>query len=492
MNSRWRTLALVFPALIGFGHAAQAQEARSGELDRTVLKKPADAPAASDGTQLPKPDPKSEQAILDTLQLAYRWGYPLIAMATNNTEYYGSTVNAFYSMKTATDDKAQNGPGFNAEVLYSAGALDLSQEPMVFTLPPVGDRFVVVPVQDAWGNIDRAIGTRVDGNDGGTFLITGPGWKGTVPAGMTQVPLHTSVGFLPIRTMVKNTDDAKAFAATTQDKYTLTPLSRWGTGAPNPNRDSLKDPLISDPARNYLALVNAMPTNEYFNRLNQLLVHNPPYDYDAPVLKEFAKLGIGAGLEFKIEKFSPAVREAMKAFGQNDPKVAAAKFAGEGMNEHRAKIAGHFGTEYFERYLLVFGGLGGQLTEDAMYFWLKTDESGQKLKGDTSYVVHFDKDKIPKTKAFWSLTLYNKDFYLPEGMPLGRHVRNSNSGMKLNADGSLDLYLQPDNPGPDKVDNWLPTPRGQEYFCLMRIYWPEGDVLSGKWQQPLPKVVDGQ
>ena len=141
-------------------------------------------------------------------------------------------------------------------------------------------------------------------------------------------------------------------------------------------------------------------------------------------------------------------------------------------------------------YLMLFGGLGGQLMEDGMYFWLKTDESGQKLKGDTSFVVHLDKDKIPKTKAFWSLTLYNKDFYLPKGMPLDRHVRNSNSGMKLNADGSLDIYLQPDNPGPGKVDNWLPTPRGEEYFCVMRIYWPKTEAPSilppgeGTWQPP--------
>jgi hypothetical protein len=89
------------------------------------------------------------------------------------------------------------------------------------------------------------------------------------------------------------------------------------------------------------------------------------------------------------------------------------------------------------------------------------------------------------------LTLYNKDFYLPQRMPLGRHMRNSNSGMKLNADGSLDIYRQPDSPGPDKVDNWLPTLRGQEYFSVMRIYWPQGDVLSGKWRQPTPKVIDG-
>jgi hypothetical protein len=67
---------------------------------------------------------KSDQEIIKTLQLAYRWGYPLMAMATNTRETYGSTINAFYNMKTATDETSQRDRGFNAETLYSAGALD--------------------------------------------------------------------------------------------------------------------------------------------------------------------------------------------------------------------------------------------------------------------------------------------------------------------------------------------------------------------------------
>lgn len=113
-----------------------------------------------------------DQQTIDTLQLAYRWGYPLMAMATNNRETYASTTNAFYGMKTAADEKSQRDNGFNAETLYSAGALDLAKEPVVFSMPKVGDRFVVFPVQDAWGNIDNVIGKRTEGNDGGTYLIS--------------------------------------------------------------------------------------------------------------------------------------------------------------------------------------------------------------------------------------------------------------------------------------------------------------------------------
>lgn len=95
--------------------------------------------------------------------------------------------------------------------------------------------------------------------------------------------------------------------------------------------------------------------------------------------------------------------------------------------------------------------------------------------------------QIPKTKAFWSLTLYDKDFFLPQGLPMSRHVRNSMDDMNRGPDGSLVVYLQPDNPGANKEANWLPTPR-DNCFVVMRVYGPEGDILTGKWQQPAVRL----
>lgn len=427
----------------------------------------------------------ADQAVLETLKLAYRWGYPLLAMAINNTDFYGPTLNAFYHMKAAADEKSQNGRGFNAETLYSAGALDLRAEPVVFSMPPVGDRFVVFPVQDGWGNIDNVIGTRTVGNGGGNFLISGPGWKGKVPAGMRHFRLASNVGFLPGRNMVRNATDAKTFASTVQNRYALTPLSRWGKGPPNPNRDSIDSPLPVDPARNYNAQLLAMSTNDFFNRLNALLIDNPPYDYDAPVLKRFAPLGIGAGKRFDIMAFSPAVREAMAAFGRTDPVEMGARFAREGQTPHQRAISSRFGTDYEERYRQMFGGLGGNLMQDAMYYWLKADSSGAVLNGVNSYVVHFDAAQIPQSKAFWSLTVYDQGFMLPRGLPYNRHVLNSSSPLVFNPDGGLDFYLQPTRPGPEREANWLPTPNG-EFFMILRVYWPGKLHLSHRWVQPVP------
>jgi hypothetical protein len=430
----------------------------------------------------------NDTEILETLKLAYRWGYPLLAMAINNTDFYGPTLNAFYNMKSAADEKSQADKGFNAETLYSAGALDLREEPVVFSMPDVGDRFVVFPVQDGWGNIDNVIGTRTVGNKGGNFLISGPNWKGEVPEGMKHYRLASNVGFLPGRSMVTSPEDAKQFAATVMDKYALTPLSRWGKGAPNPNRDSISSPLPIDPAKNYNAQLLAMPTNDYFNRLNALLIDNPPYDYDAPVMAKFAPLGIGPGLTFDIKSFSSNVQEAIAKFGKTDPLETAAKFVSRGQTQESREKTCRFGTDYYERYLQLFGGLGGNLMEDAMYYWLSSDTKGAALTGKDAYVVHFDAAQVPKTKAFWSLTLYDKDFYFPKGLVLNRHVLNSNSGLVFGTDGSLEIYVQAKSPGAEHEANWLPAPEG-EFFMILRVYWPGEEFLTGKWVQPVPKRI---
>ena len=59
---------------------------------------------------------------------------------------------------------------------------------------------------------------------------------------------------------------------------------------------------------------------------------------------------------------------------------------------------------------------------------------------------------------------------------------------KYNADGSLDLYFQSDSPGKDKETNWLPSPKAP-FNLSMRLYAPQVDALTGKWNPPPVKKV---
>ena len=81
------------------------------------------------------------------------------------------------------------------------------------------------------------------------------------------------------------------------------------------------------------------------------------------------------------------------------------------------------------------------------------------LDGANKYTLHFDKGVTPPAAAFWSITLYDSEgFQVPNS--LNKFTVSSWMPLKYNADGSLDLYLQDENPGTDKEVSWLPAPKG--------------------------------
>ena len=86
--------------------------------------------------------------------------------------------------------------------------------------------------------------------------------------------------------------------------------------------------------------------------------------------------------------------------------------------------------------------------------------------------------------AFWSLTMYDMPNYYLVANPIDRYsIGDRTPGVAYNDDGSLDLYLQHDSPGPDKESNWLPTPSG-DFRPLVRMYQPGAEVLDGSYELP--------
>jgi hypothetical protein len=143
---------------------------------------------------------------------------------------------------------------------------------------------------------------------------------------------------------------------------------------------------------------------------------------------------------------------------------------------------GTYGTSYLKRALVAKGGLGANLPEDAVYPTGTFDVDGDPLSGDNKYVLHFDKDKLPPADAFWSITMYDMaGSQVPN--KLDRFAVSSHDKLTFNADGSLDIFVQLENPGKDKETNWLPAPRAQ-FQPTMRLYSPRAEVLDGTWAPP--------
>src|SRR5438128_11984743 len=66
--------------------------------------------------------------------------------------------------------------------------MDLRAEPMVLTVPKIEkERYFSIQLIDAYTFNFDYIGSRTTGNNGGSYLIAGPGWKGETPKGVKKV-----------------------------------------------------------------------------------------------------------------------------------------------------------------------------------------------------------------------------------------------------------------------------------------------------------------
>jgi hypothetical protein len=98
-------------------------------------------------------------------------------------------------------------------------------------------------------------------------------------------------------------------------------------------------------------------------------------------------------------------------------------------------------------------------------------------------VLHFDQP--PPVGGFWSLTMYDVPGFLFVDNPLGRYsIGDRSEGLRTNPDGSLDIYLQRDQPEPADVPNWLPAPAG-EFRPILRLYDPRPEAFDDqRWRLP--------
>ena len=281
--------------------------------------------------------------------------------------------------------------------------------------------------------------------------------------------------------------------ATLQDKITAVPLSSYGKPYTPP-------PGTVDPALDTKAAVreqvNALDGAAFFTELAKLLKDNPPAAGDAPVVAELAKLGVVPGQDFDPGKpdlqTANAIADAPRAAQTKIPAWATDGIAA-GDNQFIngwlfTTKTGNYGTNFLQRAYITWIGLGANLPEDAIYPTSEGPAQGQKYSGANKYVVHFNKGELPPVQGFWSLTMYDADYFFVDN-PLNRYTLSQRNQLKENADGSVDLYLQADNPGSDKESNWLPAPAGT-FILMLRMYWPnpkDPSIIDGSWK--IPAVV---
>ena len=370
----------------------------------------------------------------------------------------------------------------NFDTLYSSGWLDLTKEPMVVSVPDTGGRYYLLPMLDMWTDVFASPGWRTTGTEPGNFLVTPPGWSGTVPDGFTRIDAPTPYVWIIGRTKTDGPADYDAVHKI-QEGYKITPLSQWGK---EPVAPEVKiDPSI-DMKTPPKVQVDTMKAGPFFAYAAELLKLHPPHITDQPIIARLKRIGFEVGKSFDLDKADPAVQKGLAAAPEAAQKLMAWKMPtlarianGWSMN---TDTMGVYGNYYLKRALVTQLGLGANLPEDAIYPLNLADDTGKRLDGASNYVIHFDKDDIPPVEAFWSITLYDNEGFQVANT-LNRFAVSSWMPFKYNPDGSLDLYFQNESPGADKKANWLPAPKGP-FNLTMRLYAPKAEALTGKWNPP--------
>ena len=136
-------------------------------------------------------------------------------------------INSLYTMPTLASPSKSNtleSTG-NHDTLYTVGWLDLSAGPEVLHVPDMAGRYYAIQFTDPWGTVFAYVGRRTTGTQAGDYLITGPGWQGTVPNGTTQIAAPNNTVLLIGRTLVENDSDLAA-AYGLANQIQVTRLSR--------------------------------------------------------------------------------------------------------------------------------------------------------------------------------------------------------------------------------------------------------------------------
>lgn len=434
----------------------------------------------------------------DDYQKAYVYAYPMIA---NYKAMYEFTIDKSSSQykgpfNTVVSDSHVFTPKDTAVVTpnldtpHSMLQADLRAEPIVFCVPEIEkNRYFSVQLIDMYTFNYGYVGSRTTGNLRGCYMIAGPGWRGTTPPGILRVfQSETQFTLLIYRTQLFGPDDI-ANVKKIQEGYTAQPLSSY-THQPPPS---------APPAIEFPKFTENAFKEEFPKYLNFLMQFCPEVAEEAAIRLEFATIGIGPGKPFEVSALSPSQKADLSAAVKAAYASIQERRDTIGKNIKGWRVGAPFGNRDFyhgdllRRAAAAMVDIYGNDADEAMYIFSKSDVIGAPLEGSKhDYSITFAGNNLPPVDAFWSVTMYDAKTQLLVENPINRYVISSSMlpTLKRNADGSLTIYIQKDEPSADKKANWLPAPNGPIYL-VMRLYWPRKSPppsilppMEGTWDPP--------
>ena len=428
---------------------------------------------------------------------AYVWGWPMVnqlnrrAAITQAPEpglLNGVLPAAPRGRLAMLSDYIDPGQNFvtcpNQDVVYGLGFFSLDEEPVVIQVPEFGDRFWIYALYDARTDQFAQLG-KPYATEPGFYLLVGPNWNGTVPAGIAAVVRSsTELANVIPRVFMDDTEKDREAIQAVIDRIVAYPLADFdGTMK---TTDWSEAPAIPGPKSEGGGETAWVVPEKFFDQLGTVLDTVAPLPGEEALYAQYRALLDAAGQD-------PAVKQALvEAAVETERDVIAPFFAWErngrpaGNGWNRSVNNARFGVDYFNRTGTAKSNMFDNKPTETQYLYTDDDSSGAALNGAQSYEITFAPGQEPPVNGFWSLTLYNEHhFFHPND--IGRYsLGTKNKDLARNADGSLTLYVGAKSPGAAKEANWLPAREGP-FSLYIRAYWGKEPILDGSWQPP--KIV---
>jgi hypothetical protein len=354
----------------------------------------------------------------------------------------------------------------NVDTLYSNAWLDLTDGPALIRIPPIRGRYYTLHFLDAFSNSTN-LSSRTVGPEGGLFLVTPPGWRGTVPDDATQFRVASPYMWILMRILVGQDPDDVAGVRALQDAVEITPMGAVGEGS--------------------FVLTHPEPVERDFRSFFEALdfslrANGQPVDEDAYVYR-FRGIGLGGTDPIEIDALDDAVRHGLEAgFTQGMETIRSMR------SEYATPVGdtgwisgsgGEDGFNFLRRAIRNFIGTGGNLRDEKVFFAAHTTADGDHLDASrTGYTITLCPP--PPVQGHWSITLYPSATGLLYPNEIDRYaVAATTPGIEYGEDGSLTVLIQHERP--DNAANWLPAPAG-EFYVDLRTWEPGDEVRSGDWR----------
>lgn len=396
---------------------------------------------------------------------AWLYSVPLIEVANVRRRILAKgPANNFVHNRNLTNIETQKVTSPNNDTLYSHAMLDLRAGPVELTLPVTGDRYFSMQLVDMYTNTIAVLGTRTTGGGGGRFVVAGP--NGNAPANAIRAP--SDWAFVLARALVDGPSDVAA-VRTVQDG-----LGIKGSAGPVP--------AIAVPARD-------APWRDYFAGAAALIAESLPPVTDDALFDRIAPLGLTRS-GFRPPDLPAGAISEIEAGIADARAIAAQSQLGKSISDGWAYPPwdlGRFEQDYEFRAQIAVSGLFALPLEEAFYARSTGDAPDGLFHGDR-YHLHFAPGALPPVDGFWSMTLYEATgdgqfFFTPNA--IDRYaVGDRTEGLVRNRDGSIDIWIAREDPGPARRANWLPAPQTKPFILSMRAYVPQAPLLNGVYHFP--------